>query len=242
MACTRANSKNLLTRRSARSTACGLFNALDKEDTPWAAKLPAAVWRGAATGVITDQAQGARYHLLTRWGTSPDPRVDVGMTAMQGALGNASRVAALLATTKPAMTMAEMLRYRYLISVEGNDVATNLKWAMWSASAVIMPRPTVCSCSAPKSGPGSEKSGRMRRLHNKNRTARVCPPLFPPCVARHSHFLPRLPTPRTWARVASASSDVVSTERMPAGVKQGTRPCVGGKRFKDVPSLKGLHP
>ena len=119
--------------------------ALDKEDTPWAAKLPAAVWRGAATGVITDQAQGARYHLLTRWGTSPDPRVDVGMTAMQGALGNASRVAALLATAKPAMTMAEMLRYRYLISVEGNDVATNLKWAMWSASAVIMPRPTVCS-------------------------------------------------------------------------------------------------
>ena len=103
-------------------------------------------------------------------------------------------------------------------------------------------KPDLASAMRPCGGPGSEKSGRMRRLHNKNRTARVCLPLFPPCVARHSHFLPRLPTPRTWARVASASSDVVNTERMPAEVRQGTRPCVGGKRFKDVPTLKGLHP
>lgn len=39
--------------------------------------------------------------------------------------------------------MWEMLAYRYIISVEGNDVATNLKWAMASNSVVIMPRPRV---------------------------------------------------------------------------------------------------
>ena len=32
---------------------------------------------------------------------------------------------------------------RYVISVEGNDVATNLKWAMASNSVVIMPLPRV---------------------------------------------------------------------------------------------------
>lgn len=43
------------------------------------------------------------------------------------------------------MMRDELLRYRYLISVEGDDVATNLKWALWSKSAVIMPPPTMCS-------------------------------------------------------------------------------------------------
>lgn len=43
------------------------------------------------------------------------------------------------------MCVEEMLQYRYIISVEGNDVASNLKWAMLSNSVVMMPRPTVCS-------------------------------------------------------------------------------------------------
>ena len=39
--------------------------------------------------------------------------------------------------------MWEMMAYRYIVSVEGNDVATNLKWAMASNSVVMMPRPRV---------------------------------------------------------------------------------------------------
>ena len=35
-----------------------------------------------------------------------------------------------------------MLRHRYLLSVEGNDVATNLKWTLASNSVVLMPVPT----------------------------------------------------------------------------------------------------
>jgi hypothetical protein len=41
------------------------------------------------------------------------------------------------------MKMAKMFDYRYIISVEGNDVSTNLKWAMASGSVVIMPTPRV---------------------------------------------------------------------------------------------------
>ena len=112
---------------------------------PWSDKLPVAIWRGAATGTINDRRQAGRYHLLTRWAHSLDPRVDVGMTAQPMSTGNASRDAALKATAKPSVGRSSMLRHRYLISAEGYDVATNLKWALWSASAVIMPRPTVCS-------------------------------------------------------------------------------------------------
>eukprot|EP00316_Scyphosphaera_apsteinii_P006374 CAMPEP_0119310466 /NCGR_PEP_ID=MMETSP1333-20130426/19585_1 /TAXON_ID=418940 /ORGANISM="Scyphosphaera apsteinii, Strain RCC1455" /LENGTH=84 /DNA_ID=CAMNT_0007314655 /DNA_START=1 /DNA_END=252 /DNA_ORIENTATION=+ len=35
-----------------------------------------------------------------------------------------------------------MLENRYLLSIEGNDVASNLKWALASNSVVVMPLPT----------------------------------------------------------------------------------------------------
>ena len=112
---------------------------------PWDDKRSVAFWRGAATGIINDRWQASRYHLLTRWAHSSDPRVNVGMTFLPMSTKNATRDAALIATAKPGTSPTSMLRYRCLISAEGYDVATNLKWALWSASAVIMPRPTVCS-------------------------------------------------------------------------------------------------
>lgn len=40
------------------------------------------------------------------------------------------------------MSISEHLRYRYIMSLEGNDVASNLKWVMSSNSIAVMPRPT----------------------------------------------------------------------------------------------------
>lgn len=42
---------------------------------------------------------------------------------------------------KPPMGIREQLRHRYVLSVEGNDVATNLKWLFHSNSLAVMPRP-----------------------------------------------------------------------------------------------------
>jgi hypothetical protein len=39
------------------------------------------------------------------------------------------------------MTIDEQLDYKFILSLEGNDVATNLKWVMSSNSIVVMPRP-----------------------------------------------------------------------------------------------------
>jgi hypothetical protein len=43
------------------------------------------------------------------------------------------------------MSMTELLRYKGLLILEGNDVASGLKWAMYSQSVVLMQRPTHTS-------------------------------------------------------------------------------------------------
>jgi len=42
----------------------------------------------------------------------------------------------------PKMTLREHLNYKFILCLEGNDVATNLKWVMSSNSLAVMPRPT----------------------------------------------------------------------------------------------------
>ena len=42
---------------------------------------------------------------------------------------------------KPKISIAEHLPYKFLLSLEGNDVASNLKWAMSSNSLVFSPKP-----------------------------------------------------------------------------------------------------
>ena len=44
--------------------------------------------------------------------------------------------------TRPKMSLYAHLRYRYIMCIEGNDVASNLKWVMSSNSIAVMPRPT----------------------------------------------------------------------------------------------------
>lgn len=44
--------------------------------------------------------------------------------------------------SKPFLSISQHLRYRYIVSLEGNDVATNLKWIMNSNSLCLMPPPT----------------------------------------------------------------------------------------------------
>ena len=42
---------------------------------------------------------------------------------------------------KPSMTIDQQLEYKFILSIEGNDVATNLKWIMSSNSLAVMPKP-----------------------------------------------------------------------------------------------------
>lgn len=44
--------------------------------------------------------------------------------------------------TKPLIPMYDHLGYKFILCIEGNDVATNLKWVLSSNSLAVMPRPT----------------------------------------------------------------------------------------------------
>lgn len=47
-----------------------------------------------------------------------------------------------MAWRTPKMTISEHLDYQFIMAIEGNDVASNLKWVMSSNSLAVMPRPT----------------------------------------------------------------------------------------------------
>lgn len=43
---------------------------------------------------------------------------------------------------KPRITIYDHLKYKFIMTIKGNDVASNLKWVMSSNSIAVMPRPT----------------------------------------------------------------------------------------------------
>ncbi|MDE5915064.1 MAG: lipopolysaccharide A protein, partial [Duncaniella sp.] len=44
---------------------------------------------------------------------------------------------------KPYIPMEDQLDFKFIATIEGNDVATNLKWVMSSNSIAVMPRPRI---------------------------------------------------------------------------------------------------
>lgn len=88
----------------------------------WTSKLPKAIWRGSLNN--QRRIDLVRAHHKSSF-------CDVGQigTPVDGI------------APKGFLPPSEQLRYRYIVSVEGVDVATNLKWIMASSSICLMPRP-----------------------------------------------------------------------------------------------------
>lgn len=56
-------------------------------------------------------------------------------------LGQVNKIEGNPEWIKPRLPIFEHLRYKFILSLEGNDVATNLKWIMSSNSVAVMPKP-----------------------------------------------------------------------------------------------------
>jgi glycosyl transferase family 90 len=91
--------------------------------TSFADKLPAVVWRGHLNNPIRQRFLDAVRGLSF---------CDAG----------SSKRNAPAEYSKPYLSIAQHQRYRYIVSLEGNDVATNLKWILSSKSLCLMPPPT----------------------------------------------------------------------------------------------------
>lgn len=86
-------------------------------------KHPSLVWRGAAH-------QPHRVEFLERFSQHTD--WDIGCTS-ERSLGKPYH--------KNPLTIQEQLKHQFILSIEGYDVATNLKWIMASNSVCVMRKP-----------------------------------------------------------------------------------------------------
>lgn len=95
-----------------------------QEDIPFDEKLNLLVWRGK---IRTAQTHRIRFHQLY----FNHPLCNIGGTVVDN----------FEQWKVNFMTIQEQLQYKFILCLEGNDVATNLKWTMSSNSVAVMPHP-----------------------------------------------------------------------------------------------------
>jgi hypothetical protein len=106
-------------------------------DLPFEKKMNKIVWRGATTG--GENRKGNRFTLIKKW-FNKHTNIDIGFSNIcQNKNNNYDFY------IKPKMTIREMLNYKYIISVEGNDKDSGINWKLNSNSLILMPKPTVSS-------------------------------------------------------------------------------------------------
>ena len=122
---------------------------VDANDIDFKDKTPVLVWRGADTGY--GFGNNIPYRPVSRQKLVEDyfhhqGNIDVGLSIVDvNNKANDNNNKWHGNYTKPNMNMKELLQYKYLLSVEGNDVATNLKWILYSKSVPFCPPFTMNS-------------------------------------------------------------------------------------------------
>lgn len=108
-----------------------MYRDMNKYDIPLSEKKAKLLWRGATTGRLTTQI---RFLLVEKYFSSQ--KIDVGFSMIVQGEENYTKY------VKGKVDWKDMLQYKYLLSLEGNDVASGLKWQLLSNSLVLMPEPT----------------------------------------------------------------------------------------------------
>ncbi|MEO1103411.1 MAG: glycosyl transferase family 90 [Pseudomonadota bacterium] len=121
---------------------------LTESDIPFRDKADRLVWRGMTTGRFHaapgELGYGPRYYVARALKRIDDPSVDIGYSSrVQHSLMSRKTRADVDAAMRPSLLVEEMLKARYILSLEGNDIATGLRWALHSNSCVVMPAPTA---------------------------------------------------------------------------------------------------
>jgi hypothetical protein len=123
-------------------------------DVSWDRKVGKAVFRAGFTGSKQHRPglnrsdadvcmANERCRLVLLAGKLQSPIVDAGLTSMGRSGLNATIEGVNMVRGK--LSMKAQLRCKAIIMLEGNDVASGLKWALLSNSVVIMRPPTVTS-------------------------------------------------------------------------------------------------
>jgi Glycosyl transferase family 90 len=128
------------------------LNDVHDADISWERKRNMAVYRGALTGRNKAKHKSKdlkfcsgvpRCNLVYQTGNSS--LVDAKLVPYRNFKYPISDPLNGVAMFGSSMTMAEMLQYKAIIMLEGNDVSSGLKWALFSNSVVLTQTPTCTS-------------------------------------------------------------------------------------------------
>lgn len=117
-----------------------------QKDTPWHKKRDCAIFRGQLTGSrdgydkeLSDKENCLRLKRCRLvYNHANSSLIDASLTSTRGRLPDVLDGVPLM-TRK--IDMSDMMQCKGLIMIEGNDVASGLKWALLSQSVVLMPPP-----------------------------------------------------------------------------------------------------
>ena len=123
---------------------------VQQNDIPWSLKINKTVFRGALTGLEMEEARqhtdfdncmfSRRCRLVFQHDKSS--LVDARLSRTIGFINETLNGVSL---TGELFSMEQMLQYKAIVILEGNDVASGLKWALLSNSVVMMQPPTFTS-------------------------------------------------------------------------------------------------
>ncbi|MAE87358.1 MAG: hypothetical protein CMB80_31785, partial [Flammeovirgaceae bacterium] len=96
-----------------------------KNDIDWSEKNNDVIWRGATTG-----EQLVRETFVQNYHT----KYNVGFSTSKQKPHLADLV-------KERISIADQLKSKFIVSLQGNDLASNIRWVLYSNSVPIMPKP-----------------------------------------------------------------------------------------------------
>ena len=113
-----------------------------ENDIPYEQKKNVALWRGATTGQPNRPAN--RFDLVEKYFDNNN-NMDIAFSnTAYGTVdtsGNMINYQSYKKYVKGKMSITEQLKYKYLISVDGNDKSSALNWMLASNSVVMMAKP-----------------------------------------------------------------------------------------------------
>ena len=99
-------------------------------------KISKVFWRGTTTG--NQKRIGNRFDMITKWFNKSN-NIDVGFSKICQNQHTYSDY------VKGSCDITTFLKYKYILSIEGNDKDSGINWKLNSNSLVLMTKPRVCS-------------------------------------------------------------------------------------------------
>lgn len=122
---------------------------VEDHDIPYEQKKNVLVWRGSDTGYgfgnDIPYRPVSRQTLVETFCGYYGPELDIGLSSVSVNKKNTNTSMSFEQYVKPKMKMDDLLQHKFILSVEGNDVATNLKWILNSNSVAFCPPFTINS-------------------------------------------------------------------------------------------------